>query len=105
MSRNGIDHRHCKWPLGLKVMVKTEQGYMEGRIHKNDSRAPHKAWVTFPVCVTMQGRDDNGRMFKLCQCCTEPHARFGHVIPFRNMKPLPGQVRPDQPWYRLAKAH
>jgi hypothetical protein len=80
-----MDRKHCKWPLGLKVMVLTNIGYIQGRILKHDRRMGPEAWIDFsPHLVNM---DDHGD-------------RHTAIIPFRSMKPLPGQDRPKIPWYR-----
>lgn len=119
MSKNGIDHKHCKWPLGLWVMVMTDVGYIQGRIHKHDRSLGDGAWVDFsPVVVTMQVRYSGSSRFnkrtrkpettfrefvqQRCMCClrTQTHKRYSHVIPFRSMKPLPGRTRPKLPWYK-----
>lgn len=67
--------KHRKWPLGTYVMVKTPEGYLRGRVFKHWRRdeVPHGATVEFPFPVDMG--DANGE-------------RFGHVIPFRSMKPV-----------------
>lgn len=67
--------KHRSWPLGTEVMVKTPAGYLKGKVHKHWrlNEAPHGASVEFPIIVDMG--DANG-------------ARFSHIIPFRNMKPI-----------------
>lgn len=102
MSANGIDRRHSKWPLGLSVMVKTEAGYLRGKINKHSRKERHACWVEFPQTVTMRVRGW-GRWHQRCKCCLrtgEPSARYCHVIPFRNIYPIPGQARNVVPRYR-----
>jgi hypothetical protein len=67
--------KHRKWPLGTVVMVKTPQGYLQGKVHKHwrIDEVEHGASVEFSQLVDLG--DANG-------------ARFSHVIPFRNMKPV-----------------
>jgi len=76
-SRNAADLRrkHRKWPLGTRVMVKTPEGYLAGRLFKHwrVDEVPHGATIEFDQLVNMG--DANG-------------ARFCHVIPFRSLKPV-----------------
>ena len=86
-SKNGIDHRHCKWPLGTLVWVKTPQGYMEGRVnrHLTHPRYIDKCDIAFVELVDMG--DANG-------------VRYCHAVPFRNIKPKEKKVRSKRPWYK-----
>ncbi len=91
MSRHGIDHRHCKWPLGMTVMVKTPGGYMQGKVNrhqKTDRRCRHGCDIAFEVVVDLGDR--NG-------------SRFCHHIPFRCIKPVGPVKRPSMPWYKVSK--
>ena len=74
-SSSHMLRKHRKWPLGTEVLVKTPAGYLKGKIHKHwrITEAEHGASVEFPIIVDMG--DANG-------------ARFSHIIPFRNMKPI-----------------
>jgi len=89
MSRQGIDHRHCKWPLGTEVFVLTPQGYKRGKIHRHPRDYRHGADVSFNECVDFGNLNGN---------------RFCHPIPFRSMRRVnPEAPRLKSPWYR--KAH
>lgn len=88
MSKNGIDHRHCKWPLGTQVLVRTPQGYLRGTINRHQTavRCRHGCDVAFEEIVDLG--DGNG-------------ARYCHHIPFRSMRRVnPLTVRPKRPWYK-----
>lgn len=85
MSINGIDHRHCKWPLGLDVFVLTPQGYRAGRIHRHTKERPNVCDVCFAEVVDMG--DANG-------------VRYCHPVAFRNIKPAYKPVRLSRPWYK-----
>lgn len=89
MSRNGIDHRHCKWPLGAAVWVLTPDGYLKGAVNRHETEYPNRCDVAFEVPVDMG--DANGR-------------RFCHPIPFRMMRrDDPTSKRPTEPWYKKFK--
>jgi hypothetical protein len=84
MSRR-MGRKHCKWPLGLFVRVKTNIGVKVGKINKHDRAYGDSAAVDFsPTLVNMDGCGD----------------RYTAFVPFRNMKPLPGQLKPKVPWYK-----
>jgi len=86
MSKNGIDHRHCKWPLGMTVLVKTPCGYLAGTVFKHDRAWRHCCTVDFKRQLVNMG-DANGE-------------RYCHNIPFRNLKPVGEVKRPTKPWYK-----
>lgn len=84
MSHNGIDHRHCKWPLSTVVWVLTPDGYVEGSINRHEKDHPNRCDVAFHKTVDMG--DANGR-------------RYCHAIPFRNIRPV-DRVKLSMPWYK-----
>lgn len=90
MSKNGIDHRHCKWPLGTIVWVLVEQDYLEGRINRHLKRYVDKCDIAFVEPVDLG--DANG-------------LRYCHAIPFRNIKPKEKKVRQKLPWYKQSPYH
>lgn len=88
MSKHGIDHKHCKWPLGLRVTVMTPQGYLRGKVHKHDRGWKHECSIDFsPNLVDLDGRG----------------LRYCGYVPFRSIRPDPGQERPTEPWYAKYK--
>lgn len=71
---NSMMRRHLKWPLSMRVAVKTPQGYLEGRIIKHLRENENKCLVTFePHLVDY---DHTGHM---------THSAF---VPFRNIKKI-----------------
>jgi hypothetical protein len=85
-----LTRKHRKWPLGTPVLVKTPQGYLQGRIFKHwridENR--HGASVEFPAVVDMG--DANG-------------ARVCHEVPFRSMKPVRKVVLAEKLFARLER--
>ncbi|WP_295487899.1 hypothetical protein [uncultured Pseudomonas sp.] len=84
MSKTGIDARHCKWPLGTTVHVKTPAGYLLGTISKHDRSLPNGCWVDFDIAFSWRYPEHQG---------------YGHIVPFRSMRPH-YRVRLKRPWYR-----
>lgn len=65
--------RHLKWPLSMRVAVKTPQGYMIGKISGHLREHPHKCSVDFsPNMVDFDGYG----------------LRFCATLPFRNLKKI-----------------
>lgn len=63
--------RHIKWPLSMRVAVKTPQGYMEGTISGHLREAPGQCFVDFsPNLVDFDGYG----------------LRHSARVPFRNIK-------------------
>lgn len=86
MSKNGIDRRHCKWPLGTEVMTLTPEGYLRGKVSRHISDYLDCCDINFEQVVDMGTA--NGR-------------RFCHPIPFRSLRRVnPSEPRPARPWYK-----
>jgi hypothetical protein len=91
VSKNGIDHRHCKWPLGTEVWALTPNGYLKGRVNRHTRQEPDHCDVAFDQVVDMG--NSNG-------------SRFCHVFPFRSLRRAEPQAsRPAKPWYKEGGAH
>jgi hypothetical protein len=67
--------KHRRWPLGLRVAVKTRVGYIEGRVFKHWRLAevPHGCSVIFDTPYDLTG----------CGYKT-----FAHILPFRSLRPI-----------------
>jgi hypothetical protein len=65
--------RHLKWPLSMRVAVKTPQGYLQGKIVKHLREDKNKCIVDFsPVLVNYDGYG----------------LRFIAYVPFRSIKKI-----------------
>jgi hypothetical protein len=65
--------RHLRWPLSVRVAVKTPQGYLEGKICKHDRDYQHKCMIDFsPNLVSFDAYPP----------------RHVAIVPFRNIKKL-----------------
>lgn len=69
-----MQRRHLKWPLSMRVAVKTPQGYLEGHVIKHLRESPGKCLVSFePHLVDY---DHTG------------HMTYSAFVPFRNIKKI-----------------
>lgn len=65
--------KHRQWPIGMRVMVLTKVGYIEGRVVRHNPKWRHSCDVDFGD-------------YKVTE-----HGSNWLVVPFRNLKPLPNQ--------------
>lgn len=72
--------KHARFPLGMRVLVKTPEGYMKGKVSKHwrPDEYRHGCSIEFPFPISMG--DANGK-------------RYSHVIPFRSVKPIENTPR------------
>jgi len=84
MSKNGIDRRHCKWPLGTEVKVLTVTGYLTGKINRHTQENPNECGVCFDEVVDMG---------------TLNGVRYCHPVPFSCIKSV-NRVKLKLPWYK-----